>query len=119
MLAFIFQNPQSAIPKGTFLAIVITSIVYLLMAWSAGGCMLRDAFGPISSLVITNVTNATAQPPHLEGIHCDALNMTCKYGLQNNNGVSCASFSNYLYCTVLSFRQYEPIYDIRPGGFRI
>ena len=39
------QDPQSAIPKGTFLAIGITSIVYVLMAVIVGSVVVRDAPG--------------------------------------------------------------------------
>ena len=39
------QNPQTAIPKGTFLAIGITTVVYLLMAWMVGVVVIRDAPG--------------------------------------------------------------------------
>ena len=39
------QDPQAAIPKGTFLAIGITSIVYVLMAVIVGSVVVRDAPG--------------------------------------------------------------------------
>ena len=39
------QDPQKAIPKGTFLAIGLTSVVYVLMAIMVGSVILRDAPG--------------------------------------------------------------------------
>ena len=61
------QNPQTAIPKGTFLAIFITSAVYLLMAWLAGVLVIRDApGGPADFLggngLLPNMTNGTIDP---------------------------------------------------------
>lgn len=50
------RDAQSAIPKGTLLAILITTIVYLAVAWISGFCVVRDAFGPISSLIAGNDT---------------------------------------------------------------
>ena len=56
------QDPQKAIPKGTFLAIGITTVVYILMAIMAGSVMLRDAPGPgffsdLTSDITSNCTN--------------------------------------------------------------
>lgn len=39
------KDPQTAIPKGTFLAIGITSVVYLIVAWMNGMIVLRNAPG--------------------------------------------------------------------------
>lgn len=36
LLTFFFQDPQSAIPKGTLLAILITTLVYVGIAVSVG-----------------------------------------------------------------------------------
>ena len=49
IVSFCFKDPQSAIPKGTLLAIVITGIVYLGVAFSAG----RQYYTTITFLVIT------------------------------------------------------------------
>ena len=58
------QNPQTAIPKGTFLAIGITTVVYILMAIMVGSVVLRDAPGPgffsdVPSFLNSNCTNAS------------------------------------------------------------
>ncbi|XP_060071216.1 solute carrier family 12 member 3-like [Ylistrum balloti] len=87
------KNPQSAIPKGTFLAIFLTSLVYLAMLWCAGSCILRDAVGPIAMEMIANVTNNVSvvtspiSTPTIEVVQqCDMFNQTCEYGLMNDNG---------------------------------
>lgn len=65
-------DPQKSIPKGTLLAIFITTLSYLGMAVMAGAVMSRDATGDI-----TGISNGT----------WDFLNCTgviCEYGLQNS-----------------------------------
>lgn len=64
------KDPQSAIPKGTLLAILITTISYVLMAIVAGFTVLRDATG-----------NAT---DYLDGAIPECLQGECSYGLHNN-----------------------------------
>ena len=39
------QDPQTAIPRGTFVAIGISTVVYLAMAWLVGMLVIRDAPG--------------------------------------------------------------------------
>ena len=55
------QDPQKAIPKGTFLAIGITTVVYVLMAIMVGAVMLRDGPGPgfFSDLTLDSASNCT------------------------------------------------------------
>uniref|UniRef100_A0A1B0CV09 Uncharacterized protein n=2 Tax=Lutzomyia longipalpis TaxID=7200 RepID=A0A1B0CV09_LUTLO len=65
------RDPQKAIPKGTLLAIVITTASYVIMALCAGATVVRDATGNI-----TDVVNGT-----LEYINCTE---PCKYGLLNS-----------------------------------
>ena len=59
------RDAQKAIPKGTFLAIGITGVVYVLLGIMAGSCAVRDATG------IVNETITCAM-------------MECKYGLNND-----------------------------------
>ncbi|GAB0099647.1 bumetanide-sensitive sodium-(potassium)-chloride cotransporter [Sergentomyia squamirostris] len=65
------RDPQKAIPKGTLLAIAITTASYVIMALCAGATVVRDATGNI-----TDVVNGT-----LEFVNCTE---PCKYGLQNS-----------------------------------
>ncbi|OXU28442.1 hypothetical protein TSAR_008414 [Trichomalopsis sarcophagae] len=53
------KDPQTAIPKGTLLAILITTMSYLLMALVVGATVMRDASGNAADLV-ANVVNETA-----------------------------------------------------------
>ncbi|ELU01077.1 hypothetical protein CAPTEDRAFT_156991 [Capitella teleta] len=74
-----------AIPKGTFAAILISSLTYIVMAWMAGSCVLRDAYGPVS-LVASGLANDSGI---IENITYLSVNATCEpgnclYGLQND-----------------------------------
>ncbi|KAI0228687.1 Solute carrier family 12 member 2 [Lamellibrachia satsuma] len=79
-------DAQSAIPKGTLLAILISMSTYVVMAWMAGACMLRSA--PIggstdyaanmtmeSGYVVAGVT--TVAPSCVD-------TKSCPYGLLND-----------------------------------
>nr|XP_034182937.1 bumetanide-sensitive sodium-(potassium)-chloride cotransporter [Osmia lignaria]XP_034182938.1 bumetanide-sensitive sodium-(potassium)-chloride cotransporter [Osmia lignaria]XP_034182940.1 bumetanide-sensitive sodium-(potassium)-chloride cotransporter [Osmia lignaria] len=68
------KDPQTAIPKGTLLAILLTTISYLFMALMVGGTVSRDASGDVNDLwnvynssynVLSsfNATNETAESP--------------------------------------------------------
>ncbi|XP_028397037.1 solute carrier family 12 member 2-like [Dendronephthya gigantea] len=59
------DDAQQAIPKGTFLAIGVTGVVYVLLGIMAGSCAVRDATG------IVNETITCAM-------------MECEYGLNND-----------------------------------
>ncbi|XP_066156411.1 bumetanide-sensitive sodium-(potassium)-chloride cotransporter [Euwallacea fornicatus] len=63
------KDPQSAIPKGTLLAILITTASYLVMVIFAGCTVLRDASGDVTDLINGNLS--WCKP-------------NCTYGLQNN-----------------------------------
>ncbi|XP_035236005.1 solute carrier family 12 member 2-like isoform X1 [Anguilla anguilla] len=78
-------DPQSAIPKGTLLAIVITGIVYLGVAVSAGGCILRDASGNSNDTITGQSMNCTDAACKLgyDFSACKAA-MNCKFGLHND-----------------------------------
>ncbi|XP_044762363.1 bumetanide-sensitive sodium-(potassium)-chloride cotransporter [Coccinella septempunctata] len=65
------KDPASAIPKGTFLALVISMISYAAFVLFAGGAALRDASGNVTDLVSGNLTGCVADD-------------SCKYGLFNS-----------------------------------
>uniref|UniRef100_A0A673JKN2 Solute carrier family 12 member 2-like n=1 Tax=Sinocyclocheilus rhinocerous TaxID=307959 RepID=A0A673JKN2_9TELE len=69
-------DPQMAIPKGTLLAILITGLVYIGVAISAGACIVRDATGMES-----NVT--------LSGLNC--TDAACKFGYDFTSCCGCVS----------------------------
>ncbi|XP_041373186.1 LOW QUALITY PROTEIN: solute carrier family 12 member 2-like [Gigantopelta aegis] len=101
------KNASSSIPKGTLLGILISSLVYLLVAFLLGGCIVRDATGYIvpvtvaqvmmSQNVSTTTTTATAavltiapnvtRLPVPESVfrNCSyAKDGVCLYGLMND-----------------------------------
>ena len=83
------KNPQKAIPKGTLLAIAITSSFYVIFSWTNGATVLREATGIIPLIAnelkndtlnesLTSVLNITNESL----ITCK--NMSCKHGLLHN-----------------------------------
>ncbi|XP_068128614.1 solute carrier family 12 member 1 [Hyperolius riggenbachi] len=78
------KDPQGAIPKGTMLAILITTIAYLGVAICAAASVVRDATG--------NVNDTITSAMHCNGsAACDlgydfsaCVDGTCKFGLMNN-----------------------------------
>ncbi|KAJ8261504.1 hypothetical protein COCON_G00172270 [Conger conger] len=74
-------DPQLAIPRGTLLAILITGIVYLGVAFSTGSCIVRDATG---NDTVTNPLNCTDAACRIGYDFSACKDMVCKEGLQNN-----------------------------------
>ncbi|CAH0552698.1 unnamed protein product [Brassicogethes aeneus] len=64
------KDPQKAIPKGTLLSVLITTLSYILMAIVAGFCVLRDASGKVEDYV--------------NGTFPDCTRENCTYGLHNS-----------------------------------
>lgn len=78
-------DPQLAIPRGTLLAILITTIVYLGIAFSTGSCIVRDATGNINSTIVGTLTNCTQAACKSGYDFSSCTSMTkCAYGLQND-----------------------------------
>jgi amino acid transporter len=77
------KDAQKSIPQGTLVAILLSSIVYILLAWLGGACVLRDAHGVVAIVAGVNGTvNATAQ------VFPSCPGPDCKFGLLNDNQVS-------------------------------
>ncbi|EDW69258.1 bumetanide-sensitive sodium-(potassium)-chloride cotransporter isoform X2 [Drosophila virilis] len=69
------KDPQKSIPKGTILAIAITTGTYLLMVLICGGTVARDATG-----YVVDAINGS-----FEFLNCSSTSTgTCLYGLQNS-----------------------------------
>ncbi|XP_058130526.1 bumetanide-sensitive sodium-(potassium)-chloride cotransporter [Anopheles ziemanni] len=66
------KDPSSSIPKGTILAIGLTTFSYVAMAVIAGATVLRDATGNV-----TDIVNGTWD-------FSDCLSQSCQYGLHNS-----------------------------------
>ncbi|KFW87769.1 Solute carrier family 12 member 2, partial [Phalacrocorax carbo] len=76
-------DPQSAIPKGTLLAILITTLVYVGIAVSVGSCVVRDATGSFNNTIVTELTNCTTAACKLN-YDFSSCQTGCQYGLMNN-----------------------------------
>uniref|UniRef100_A0A670Z5R0 Solute carrier family 12 member 1 n=1 Tax=Pseudonaja textilis TaxID=8673 RepID=A0A670Z5R0_PSETE len=76
------EDPQEAIPKGTMLAILITTIAYIGVAISA--CVVRDATGNVNDTVVSgmNCNGSSACALGYDFSSCKI--QTCDYGLMNN-----------------------------------
>nr|XP_054603541.1 solute carrier family 12 member 3-like [Nothobranchius furzeri] len=80
------KDPATAIPKGTLMAIFWTTITYLLISVTAGACVVRDASGNMSDIIVGNSTEGCV------GLACKlGWNFTnciesqsCRYGLSNS-----------------------------------
>uniref|UniRef100_A0A3Q2YZW8 Solute carrier family 12 member 3 n=1 Tax=Hippocampus comes TaxID=109280 RepID=A0A3Q2YZW8_HIPCM len=83
------SDPQSAIPKGTLLAILITGLTYVGVAISAGSCMVRDATGDVNDTLsdTVNCTDAAACTLGYDFSICKEGG--CQYGLMNDFQVRC------------------------------
>uniref|UniRef100_A0A3P8WX30 Solute carrier family 12 member 10, tandem duplicate 1 n=1 Tax=Cynoglossus semilaevis TaxID=244447 RepID=A0A3P8WX30_CYNSE len=83
------REPSTAIPKGSLMAILWTTISYLAISATIGSSVIRDASGNISDIVTANVTD------YCVGLGCNVgWNFTactdlqsCKYGLANSFSV--------------------------------
>ena len=104
----VFQDAQAAIPKGTLWAILISMSTYVVMAWMAGSCMLRNA-----PIVITGlVANLTMQSSGYMAAGDDMSlascvdTKTCPHGLLNDMQVpetGCGWCTCYMYLLVIVY----------------
>ncbi|CAD1473390.1 unnamed protein product, partial [Heterotrigona itama] len=100
------KDPQTAIPKGTLLAILLTTTSYIFMALMVGGAVVRDASGNVTdlwnifnssytSLSSLNATNETTESPiatvntseivwSMYGTKFNCTGRKCNYGSQNS-----------------------------------
>lgn len=74
------KDPQTAIPKGTILAIFITTSSYMLMALIVGFTVLRDATGNVDDYLNGTFTNCTVGSC-LYGSHNSFQVIFCLLGL--------------------------------------
>ncbi|NWX50668.1 S12A1 protein, partial [Steatornis caripensis] len=78
------KDPQNAIPKGTMLAILITTVAYIGVAVCAASCVVRDATGNINDTVVpgTSCNGSSACSLGYDFSRCTS--QPCGYGLMNN-----------------------------------
>ncbi|XP_066916127.1 solute carrier family 12 member 2-like [Clytia hemisphaerica] len=85
------KDPGYAIPKGTFTAIVLTTAVYIALAWMIGASTMKDAAGALAPvLAAANGTqNSNNQTVTAVGNTTDSRGLdwcvpNCDYGLLND-----------------------------------
>uniref|UniRef100_A0A7N6FFW6 Solute carrier family 12 member 10, tandem duplicate 1 n=1 Tax=Anabas testudineus TaxID=64144 RepID=A0A7N6FFW6_ANATE len=80
------KDPATAIPKGTLMAIVWTTVSYLVISVTVGSCVIRDASGNISDIMTGNVTDGCVDLGCTLGWNFTECiqSKSCKYGLANN-----------------------------------
>ncbi|ESN92099.1 hypothetical protein HELRODRAFT_116093 [Helobdella robusta] len=84
------KDAQKAIPKGTLLAILLTTMTYLAVAWMSGCTIVREKMGPIipATLLSGAGANQSITPPIFNNSFNDSSNYCrenpCPYGLLND-----------------------------------
>ncbi|XP_052527889.1 solute carrier family 12 member 1 isoform X1 [Tympanuchus pallidicinctus] len=78
------KDPQGAIPKGTMLAILITTVAYIAVAVCAASCVVRDATGNINDTVIPGMSCNGSSACNLGYDFSRCRSQPCDYGLMNN-----------------------------------
>ena len=67
------KSVHKAVPKGTLLAILISTLVYIMLVWFVGSCVEREALG-FAPVVLQNSTDQLAS----------CVEQQCQYGLLND-----------------------------------
>ena len=67
------KDVRKAVPKGTLLAILISTLVYVMLVWLLGACVEREALG-----LVHDALNAT------NGSLASCVSQECQYGLLND-----------------------------------
>uniref|UniRef100_A0A2K6KZG6 Solute carrier family 12 member 1 n=1 Tax=Rhinopithecus bieti TaxID=61621 RepID=A0A2K6KZG6_RHIBE len=78
------EDPQDAIPRGTMLAIFITTIAYLGVAICVGACVVRDATGNMNDTIISGMNCNGSAACGLGYDFSRCRHEPCQYGLMNN-----------------------------------
>ncbi|GCC20647.1 hypothetical protein chiPu_0019212 [Chiloscyllium punctatum] len=78
------KDPQVAIPKGTMLAIFVTTLTYIAVAICIGATVVRDATGSVNDTisVLTSCNGSAACKLGYDFSGCDT--QMCNFGLMNN-----------------------------------
>ncbi|XP_055476782.1 solute carrier family 12 member 1 isoform X1 [Psammomys obesus] len=78
------EDPQDAIPRGTMLAIFITTVAYIGVAICVAACVVRDATGNMNDTIISgmNCNGSAACGLGYDFSRCQ--HEPCQYGLMNN-----------------------------------
>ncbi|KAJ8003175.1 hypothetical protein DPEC_G00166660 [Dallia pectoralis] len=79
------KDPTVAIPRGTLMAIFWTTVSYIIIAGTIGGCVVRDASGVMNdTLAVSNNNGCQGPACHYGWDFTECINnKTCHYGLSN------------------------------------
>nr|BDR32801.1 solute carrier family 12 member 10 [Equus caballus] len=109
------KDPATAIPKGTLLAIMWTTLSYLGISVTIGSCMIRDASGNMTDMGVWNgsclgpecqygwdFSSCRERGSCLYGLsnHYQAMSMVSAFSPLTSAGVFCAALSSALSCFV-------------------
>ncbi|XP_026374218.3 solute carrier family 12 member 1 isoform X3 [Ursus arctos] len=78
------EDPQDAIPRGTMLAIFITTVAYIGVAICVGACVVRDATGNMNDTIISGMNCNGSAACGLGYDFSRCRHEPCQYGLMNN-----------------------------------
>ncbi|XP_043910677.1 solute carrier family 12 member 2-like [Protopterus annectens] len=78
------QDPQVAIPKGTLLAIIISTLTYLGVAVAVASCTVRDATGNVTDAALPDTLECHKSACFLGYNFSSCEERPCDYGLINN-----------------------------------
>ncbi|NWW47583.1 S12A1 protein, partial [Pedionomus torquatus] len=78
------KDPQSAIPKGTMLAILITTVAYIAVAVCVASCVVRDATGSVNDTIVPGMSCNGSSACSLGYDFSRCASQPCDYGLMNN-----------------------------------
>ncbi|ERE70940.1 solute carrier family 12 member 1 isoform 1 [Cricetulus griseus] len=78
------EDPQDAIPRGTMLAIFITTVAYIGVAICVAACVVRDATGSINDTIISGMSCNGSAACGLGYDFSRCQHEPCQYGLMNN-----------------------------------
>ncbi|KAM4678153.1 solute carrier family 12 member 1 isoform 1-T1 [Discoglossus pictus] len=78
------EDPQVAIPKGTMLAIIITTIAYLAVAICAAASVVRDATGSLNDTITAGIACNGSAACSLGYDFSICETEKCNFGLMNN-----------------------------------
>ncbi|XP_063312691.1 solute carrier family 12 member 2-like [Pelobates fuscus] len=88
------EDPQSSIPKGTLLAILISTTTYLAVAVVSAACIVREATGNVTEAISAWGDECKTAACTLGFNFTSCRDTPCKYGLLNNFQVM-AMFSGF------------------------
>ncbi|MBZ3872844.1 Solute carrier family 12 member 1 [Sciurus carolinensis] len=83
------EDPQDAIPRGTMLAIFITTVAYIGVAICVAACVVRDATGSMNDTIISGVNCNGSAACGLGYDFSRCRHEPCQYGLMNNFQALC------------------------------